>query len=56
MKKGIGGPLDVIHSIIVMLIAIFLLLHGWGGHNLDPIFMIILAVGLFVLEIVALVA
>ena len=56
MKKGIGGPLDVIHSIVVMLIAIFLILYAWGGHILDPFFIIVLAVGLFILEIIALVA
>lgn len=56
MKKGIGGPLDVIHSIVVMIIAVFLTLHALGGHVLDPVFIIVLAVGLFILEIVALVA
>lgn len=54
--KGIGGPLDIIHSIVVIFLAIMLFMYGWGGNALDPIFVIILAVGLFVLEIFALVA
>jgi hypothetical protein len=54
MKKGIGGPLDIIHSIIVMLLAMLLFMYGWGGNTLDPIFVVLLAVVLFILEIFAL--
>ena len=52
--KGIGGPLDIIHSIIVIILAMLLFLYGWGGHALNPIFVVLLAIGLFVLEIFAL--
>ena len=54
MKKGIGGGLDVLHSLIVFGIALFLLSHALSGGVLSPLFLIILAVVFIILEIMAL--
>jgi len=54
--KGIGGPIDIIHGIVVMFLAVILFIYGWNGNALAPIFVVILAIGLFILEIFALVA
>lgn len=56
MKKGIGGGLDVLHTFIVIAIAIFLFSHGLGGGVLDPLFLVIIAFVIIVLEIMGLVA
>lgn len=53
MKKGLGGPLDIVHSIVVFLIAIFLIVHGWNGNGMSPFFIVILGIALFILEVVA---
>ncbi len=52
-RKGMGGPLDLVHSVVVLLIAIFLISHGWGGNSIGPLFIVILGIALFILEIIA---
>jgi hypothetical protein len=51
MKKGIGGGIDVMHSVVVIFLAIYLFFRGLGGHSLDPTLLVILGAGLFILEI-----
>ena len=55
MKKGIGGGFDVMHSLIVIGIAIFLISYGLGGNTLSPVFLVILSVVLIALEVIGLV-
>lgn len=49
--KGIGGGLDIVHSIIMFLIAIFLLKMGLGGEPLAPLFLILLSFVIIALEV-----
>jgi len=56
IKKGIGGGLDVLHSFIVVAIAMFLISHALGGGSLSPLFLILLAIVLIILEIMGIVA
>ncbi len=55
MKKGMGGPLDLLHSVIVFLIAVFFINHGLGGNSAGPMFLVILGIVLIVLEVIAIV-
>ncbi len=55
MKKGMGGPLDLLHSVVVFLIGIFLISHGLGGNSIGPVFLVILGIVLIILEVIAIV-
>jgi hypothetical protein len=49
--KGMGGGLDIVHSIIMFLIAIVLLRMGIGGEVLSSFYLILLSLVIIVLEV-----
>ncbi|MFH0832955.1 MAG: hypothetical protein V1900_04510 [Candidatus Aenigmatarchaeota archaeon] len=51
MKKGIGGPVDILHSIVIIIVALFMIKHGIDGNGLGPMFVILFALFLLILEV-----
>jgi hypothetical protein len=35
-KKGIGGPIDILHSLVLILISIFIIKFALGGYVMPP--------------------
>ncbi|MBW3003563.1 hypothetical protein KY337_03295 [Candidatus Woesearchaeota archaeon] len=55
MKKGIGGGLDILHTLIVIVIAILLATHGFGGNSIGPIMLIAISIIIITLEVIGLI-
>ena len=54
--KGVGGPLDIMSNVLVLILGVILLWFGSTGGSLGPLILIILGIVLIISQIVAIVA
>ena len=53
--KGVGGPLDILSNVIVLILGIALAWYGFSGGSLNAIFLVIIGIALIITQLMAII-